>query len=38
MEIKSEIRKLAFWGSFAIYITAAILMFGLTKYLIIVLV
>lgn len=34
METKTEIRKLGFWGSFAIYIPAAILMYCLTKYLI----
>ncbi len=34
METKTEIKKLGFWGSFAIYIPAAILMYCLTKYLI----
>jgi membrane protease YdiL (CAAX protease family) len=34
MEYKSQLKKLGLAGSFAIYIQAAILMFGLTKYLI----
>jgi membrane protease YdiL (CAAX protease family) len=34
MITKTEIKKLGFIGSFAIYIPAAILMYGLTKYLI----
>ena len=34
METKTEIKKLGFLGSFAIYIPAAILMYCLTKYLI----
>ncbi len=34
MEKSVELKKLGVAGSFAIYISAAILMFGLTKYLI----
>ena len=34
MGIKPQLKKLGVAGSFAIYIPAAILMFGLTKYLI----
>ena len=34
MEYKSQLKKLGLAGSFAIYIPAALLMFGLTKYLI----
>ncbi len=34
MKTETTIKKLGFWGSFAIYVPAAILMFCLTKYLI----